>query len=307
MGEGNVNDKAIAIRRDDLLPDAETWKTTTQMADAFFKSGLLPSNIKTPQAAALIIQNGRELNLPPTFALAHIHVIDGKPTTDAQVIGALIYQTHGDNALIPVASTAKAATYRYKRRGWVDWQEFSYTIEDARTANLLGKKNWRENPAAMLRARCVSAIGRLAFQDVVGGLYTGEEIAPDLPVNEHGGIISLREQPSENRPADEPIHEEPAPIEADYRPADPDPPARPTTSQAPTEDDPSANWNAFWRWARPKGYSLRSQVEEITGLHGEEATPSALYAALTEIEKAPPAQATPAYDPEFDFPDDEEA
>lgn len=295
-----MNDTAIAIRRDDLLPDAETWKTTVQMAESFFKSGLLPRSIKTPQAAALIIQAGRERNLPPTFALAHIHVIEGTPTTDAQVIGALIYREHGDNALIPVESTAQVATYRYKRRGWPQAQEFSYSIEDAKRAGLLGKDNWQKNPGAMLRARCVSAIGRLAFQDVVGGLYTGEEIAPDLPVNDDGGIISMREQPREpaaSEAQDEPIQPDPEPTEGDYREADPEPPpARMTrTPHAPADgDNPAASWTAFWKWGRAHGYSLRSQVEEMTGLTGDAATPAALYAALTAAEAAPPASTSDA-------------
>lgn len=103
------------------------------------------------------------------------------------------------------------------------------------------------------------------------------------------------------------VEAEPEPVEAEYREAKPEPKPAPTRqpSHASTDDDPTADWNAFWRWARQRGYSLRSQVEELTGLHGDAATPATLYAALCEMESAP--SAAPAYHPEFDFPEDEDA
>jgi hypothetical protein len=37
---------------------------------------------------------------------------------------------------------------------------FRFTIEDAGCAGLLAKDNWRKYPAAMLRARCISAVAQ---------------------------------------------------------------------------------------------------------------------------------------------------
>jgi hypothetical protein len=54
----------------------------------------------------------------------------------------------------------------------------SFTTADAQRAGLNGD-NWRKYPAAMLRARCLSAICRAVFPDLCLGLYDPDELAPE--------------------------------------------------------------------------------------------------------------------------------
>ena len=46
----------------------------------------------------------------------------------------------------------------------------SFTIEEASLAGLVKKDNWRKYTKAMLRARAISALCRVAFADVLAGL-----------------------------------------------------------------------------------------------------------------------------------------
>jgi len=54
----------------------------------------------------------------------------------------------------------------------------SFTIEQAQRAGVTGKDNWKKYPEAMLRARCISALARAVYPDVVLGIYETDELEP---------------------------------------------------------------------------------------------------------------------------------
>lgn len=168
------NQRAIMPRWD--VPDIDTWQGLKIVAEDLFSSGLLPPHVKSPQAALLIIQKGRELGLPPTYALCNLYVLNGRVGAPAEVMLALIYRDHGDNALIVEHTDARRCVIRYKRRGWHDYKTYEYTIEDAKVAGLLQREPWQRHPAAMLRARAISAVARFVFPDSIAGMYTPDEL-----------------------------------------------------------------------------------------------------------------------------------
>lgn len=168
------NQRAIMPRWD--VPDVDTWQGLKIVAEDLFSSGLLPPHVKSPQAALLIIQKGRELGLPPTYALCNLYVLNGRVGAPAEVMLALIYRDHGDNALIVEHTDARRCVIRYKRRGWHDYKTYEYTIEDAKVAGLLQREPWQRHPAAMLRARAISAVARFVFPDSIAGMYTPDEL-----------------------------------------------------------------------------------------------------------------------------------
>lgn len=159
--------------------NGNVWATMVEQAKMLVPTGFLPKAIDTPQKAVAIMLKGRELGIPPMYALSNINVIQGKPTASAELILAIIYRDQGDDALIFTETSDKRATAKYKRRTWREYQSFTFSMEDATRANLLdgaGGANWKKYPGAMLRARCISAIARLAFPDSIGGMYTPDEM-----------------------------------------------------------------------------------------------------------------------------------
>jgi hypothetical protein len=152
-----------------------------QLGKTLLPTGFLPSTIKTAEQAVAIMLKGQELRIPPMYALSNIVVIQGKPAANAELMLALIYRDHGDDAIIFTETAATGATISYKRRSWKQRQTFTFTAADAKTAGLTGG-NWSKYPAAMLRARCISAVARLAFPDTIGGMYTPEELGADTNV-----------------------------------------------------------------------------------------------------------------------------
>lgn len=184
-----------------LLPDAQSWKTMLDMAETLVKSGMLPAHIKTPQAAVAIIQKGLELGVPPMYALSNIVHIQGKPTANSELMLALIYRDHGDAAVGFQESTADHCTVAYRRRGWAQPGLFTFTMKEAEAAGLLKNQVWRSYPAAMLRARAISAVARMAFPDSIGGMYTPEELG--ATVDADGDVIdvpSTPQRPTDSRP-----------------------------------------------------------------------------------------------------------
>jgi hypothetical protein len=175
------------------LPTARDWETMLSMSEVLVKSGMLPAHIKSAAAAVAIIQKGRELGIQPMYALSNIVNIQGKPTANAELMLALIYRDHGDNAITFTHSDNTACQIAYARRSWKQPQSYSFTIEDAKAAGLLSNQTWQKYPAAMLRARCISAVARMAFPDSIGGMYTAEELGAE--VDEDGTPIQAHVEP----------------------------------------------------------------------------------------------------------------
>lgn len=181
---------AVAVTRQRLpaAPTAAEWQMLREQAKVAIQSQLLPAHIKTEQQAIFIALKGHELSIPTTYALSNIAVINGKPTCQAELMVALVYRDHGDDALWVEESTNKLCTVSYKRRGWSKRRSYTFTIEDATRAGLTGG-NWAKYPAAMLRARCLSAVCRMAFADSIAGMYVPEEMGAPVTVTSDGEVV----------------------------------------------------------------------------------------------------------------------
>jgi hypothetical protein len=179
---------ALAVRPHGELPAPAEWQLIAQMGSGLFRSGLLPAHVRNEQAAAAIIQKGRELGVPPMHALCSIVVIQGKPTANAELMLALIYRDHGDEAFRFVETTAERCTAEYRRRGGKEAGTFTFTLEEAKLAGLFKNEVWNKYPAAMLRARTISAVARMAFPDTIGGMYTPEEVGAQVTVDDEGAV-----------------------------------------------------------------------------------------------------------------------
>lgn len=172
----STNGAALAVRND-LLPDNHSWQTMLAMADQFHKSGLMPPAVKNAAGALAIIQKGRELGIPPMAAIEGISIIQGKPACSATLMLGLIKRDYGRGAIRVKTTTEEACTVEWRDEGWDGTSEYTFTIRDAQRAQLVKQgSNWEKYPAAMLRARCIAAVARMAFPEVIGGMYTPEEL-----------------------------------------------------------------------------------------------------------------------------------
>ncbi len=157
-------------------------------ARAVVKSGLAPKSVNTPAEKVLVIaMKGRELGVPMMQALSQIHIVEGKPTISAELMVALV-QRAGHKLRVLETSSEKCVVEGARRDDPEYPQRLEWSMDDARKAGVAGKNTWKNYPAAMLRARAISALCRFAFADVLmGASYTPEELGAE--VDEEGQIL----------------------------------------------------------------------------------------------------------------------
>lgn len=143
-------------------------------------SGLLPAHYRDrPGNVLFAVEYGETLGITPMAAITGVHVIEGKPSASAALISALVrraghrIRTWGDDEKA-VTEIVRADDPDFTFR--VEW-----TLDRAKTADLLGKGTWKKYPAALLKARTVTECARDACQEVLFGLiYTPEELGADV-------------------------------------------------------------------------------------------------------------------------------
>ena len=161
------------------LIDAPFTYTTLQ---AIISTSFVPKGLRGDTMSALAcILYGRELGLGPMQAMRYVDVIDGKPSPTGEYMVSRIFGA--GHIVYAETQTDKLCTVVGRR--FVDGVEvtsprFTFTIEMADRAGLLGKNNWKKYPEAMLYWRAVAQLSRQFFPDVIGGLsHLPEELGSD--------------------------------------------------------------------------------------------------------------------------------
>lgn len=179
-----------------IVNTSDEWVVLQKQCKAFLASGFLPDHISkgvSPEQAMAkaitIAVKGRELGIPPMQAFSSITVIAGKPCLSAELMLALIYQRRPGAKVTfttPPDKQNEECTIVMQRPDG-DPQTFRFSMNDAKAAGLLSKPGaWAKFPAAMLRARAISAGARAVFPDCIMGCYTPEELGhPEIVDVDH--------------------------------------------------------------------------------------------------------------------------
>lgn len=187
------NQHAVAIRSEggaSALTNL-TVRDMIQLGNSLVGTGFLPNTIKTPEQAMAIMLKGQELRVPPMYSLSNIVVVNGKPSCSAELMLALIQRDFGQRAIRIKASDDTQCTVEYRLDGWDDVQSYAFTIKQAEAAGLFKNSVWKQYPAAMLRARAISAVARMAFPGSIGGMYVAGEMGEAVTVNEDGEVLGV--------------------------------------------------------------------------------------------------------------------
>lgn len=158
-----------------------------QMAD----SSMLPRAYqKQPANLLWAIQYAESLGVHPMTAVTGIHVIDGKPTASAQLIGGLVRRA-GHKLRVTFDRKTMTATAEIVR---ADDPEFLFTsvwtMDRAKEAGLASKDVWKKYPDAMLKARAITEVARdAAPESLYGVIYTAEELGAEVEVAGDGEMI----------------------------------------------------------------------------------------------------------------------
>ncbi len=173
----------VAQRSFSLLPG--TMAEAMEMARMIADSDFAPKQYKgKPTNVLIAIQMGADIGLKPMVALQNIAVINGRPSiwgdgALALVRGAGVVDKFKET--IEGEGDKRAATCVLKRKGDSDETVNTFSVADAKKANLWGKEGpWSTYPDRMLKMRARSFTLRDAAPDILMGLVLTEE-AMDYP------------------------------------------------------------------------------------------------------------------------------
>jgi hypothetical protein len=185
----------------------EDLSTTLSLGDVLAKSGFFSDSRSAAQAVVKVLA-GREMGFGPIASMMGVHIIQGKPSTGANLIAAAVKGSRRYDYHVKEL-TDHTCTIIFLQGGKAIG-ESTFTMEDAKRAGLTGKDNWAKFPRNMLFSRCMSNGARWFCPDVFGGVtpYTPEELGAEVILNEDGDVIDVTPTqapaPAEQKPAEKP-------------------------------------------------------------------------------------------------------
>lgn len=163
----------------------KTWEELYGYAKEICSSDFVPRALQGKPGAVLAAwQTGMEVGLPPMASLQSIGIINGRPSIHSNGYWALIVshplcewftETPPDLALKQGYGECTV-----KRRGNPHPVTRRFTMEEAKTAGLLVKDNWKNYPGDMLQNRARHRAGDDALPEACLGVLPSD-VARDLP------------------------------------------------------------------------------------------------------------------------------
>lgn len=168
------------------------------LAKALVASGLCPKIKKgrdeipmTVEQVVVSLQLGDELGLAPLQAVQGIDVVYGRPAPRYQIMLAVV-QSSGKLESYREDTTEERSTVTAKRRGMPDPITFTFSMEDAVRAELLGNPSWKKYPRDMLRNRAGGRTLKTAFADVLAGIALEDELEAEAADRQEAAEKSFR-------------------------------------------------------------------------------------------------------------------
>jgi 5'-3' exonuclease len=162
----------------DLQP--QDLKAARNIARWIYNGQLYPQ-FPTPESVFTIIMRGKELGVGVTTSLAGFHLIEGKPSASADLIRSLAERHEDCEYFRLVESTPESATWETKHRKHPEPTRYTYTLAEAKAAELVrpgrsGKPSpWMTRSRDMVCKTAGSKLARIVYPGATIGLYAPEE------------------------------------------------------------------------------------------------------------------------------------
>lgn len=281
----------------------QVFEAMCQQADALISSGFLPAHIKTAEQAVAIRLMGEELGVPMMQALRKIHVIQGTPCCASELLLAMARRTR-EMADLVLTDDGKTCRCTITRTGQSP-HTTTFSMEDAAAMGLASKDNWKKQPKTMRQWRAISGNLRVTFSDAIGGMYSIEEIAPDVEVDALGNPLDATKIPgqpiqkSRAKSAPKQIDQTPQPASADgtAKPSAaesvPPAPVASKPSAAPASQPPAApSPSKREAVVRPVERSNKTYQDPEKDAEGKYVKPAKKYAMWNVTENGQPLEAS---------------
>ena len=161
----------------------QIWMT----CQLFARSGRFKQN-KTAEQAFVSIMAGQELGIGAYTAMNNLHIIEGKVTMSAALVGAMIKKAPQYDYKV-LSHDVTQCTIGFFQNGHEVGQS-QFTMTDAQTAHLIKVGGaWQNYPKAMLLARALTQGARWYTPDVfMGAIYTPDELGAQVRVSDDESV-----------------------------------------------------------------------------------------------------------------------
>jgi len=182
------SEQNAVVLNDPALIFHQQWAKWEQIATTVYKAQMLNKVWDSPAKIMMGFMKCHELGLPAMTGISAMYIVNGKVGLEVNLMRAII-DASGQCVEKKITESDGLCRVYTKRK---DGQEFTslFTIQDARTAGLMTKDNWKSYPKDMLRARAEAINYRQQFSHLLHGLvYTPEELGAPVVINETGEVI----------------------------------------------------------------------------------------------------------------------
>lgn len=165
-----------------MIQSAQTIDDLIKVGQFINDAGLAPYEYKrNPQAMMTIIDHGISMGLEWTTSVTQIGIIDGNIVCKGDTLLRLVRESGllehfevnygGDRDEMSCIVTVK-------RKG-EDPQEFEYSVDEAKLADVIDEYWWKRYPQRMTYYKALGFALRTVFSDVTKGMYVWEEMDMD--------------------------------------------------------------------------------------------------------------------------------
>jgi len=174
-------------------------------AKVIYESGMFP-DLKSPQQAYVKGLFAREHEIPVLTAMRQLYFVQGKVALEADLMKGMVVRT--GTARFEYEMGEGFCNLLATRTDSGDSYPAKWNRERAARAGLDRKDNWKKYEAEMLRHACDREACRALWPDVVGGMYTTDELdsiplaVVDEPESRTEAIKAALGVPPEDTPPD---------------------------------------------------------------------------------------------------------
>jgi hypothetical protein len=178
-----------------LIDWAEQMKAAAQLAAGLARTSFVPQAFSgRVEEAAAAIMTGYDLGLSPTASLRAIYVIKGTPAMYARAMQAVLL-SKGHSVWVEEMTSTRAVARGHRKGEPNKVQTSTWTMDRAKTAELLSNAQYKKNPTNMLHWRAVAEVCWMVAPDALHGIEASVEELGEDPGGEYGADVPA-EDPS---------------------------------------------------------------------------------------------------------------
>lgn len=176
------------------------WESKKELAATLLRSGFLSPSFKTPEQVIAVMLKGQELGIPAMEALNSIHVVNGKPAVSPQLMLSLARRSKELDD-VKIEHTGDSCIVTITRKGQSPHTSH-FGDQEARSLGLHTRDNYRKQAHSMYQWRALAANLRVTFPDIIGGLYTPEEMGAEVIMTDDGAQLIIESDNPPHRKSD---------------------------------------------------------------------------------------------------------